>query len=264
MKINIALYAISLSAAAFLFSSSAIADCAVTGATPSGGEIVNCTGTDLDGYSGTINIDEVSIQVGAILSGPSHVISPGDGDDTVTMFGGSIVAGGDGLKGGLGNDTITFLGGSMDVDGDGIDGDSGDDTITVSGGTINSTNDDGIDGGSGNDIISISGATVTSSASDGENINANSGNDTVILGTGANINATINCGHDTDTLEFAMAVASAELSAAQAAVGGASPAGDTITISGLSYTWIECESIVDSLTEDTPPPAEPPPSETTM
>jgi len=73
-----------------------------------------------------------------------------DGDDRITLLGGSI---GGSIFGQRGNDTITVQGGTVGTD---LLGGAGNDQLTVSGGTVSAT----LNGGAGDDTLLVSGGTV--------------------------------------------------------------------------------------------------------
>lgn len=278
------------------------ADCAVTGSTGSGGQVVVCTGPDTDGYDGTANGDDVTVQPGATVTDAADddAIAVGAGADIITVNGGTVTAvNNDALSGGDGVDTITVHAGSLDAEEDAIDGDAQDDIITVNGGTLHgdeqavdggdgsdtitinggiltSTDDEVVKGGAGNDIVSITGGSLTTPNEDvidtdeGNDVvsiaNAtlttldepdhvavqlDIGNDQLTLGNGAvivgNEDGLLDGGDGTDTLVFAMTVPQSDLAAVQAAIAAASPAGDSITINGLTYTWEDFETLVDQV-----------------
>jgi hypothetical protein len=312
--------------AGFVSPQLALADCADVGDTGSGGDIIVCTGADPDGYDGTANGDDVTVQPGASVIDPvgDDAIFTADGADTVTVNGGTVTAVfNDGIAGGNGADTITVNAGTLDAEEDAIDGDDDDDVITINGGTVHGDdscadggggfdtitvnggnltaggfcidNDEGdgqititggtllsgdevVKGHDGQNVVTITGGTLTSSDEDvidtdaGDDIvsikNAtlttqdepdhvavqlDTGDDQLTLGNGAviqgNQNGLIDGGDHNkgDTLTFDMTVPAGDLAALQAAIAGANPAGDSITINGETYTWINFEELVDSL-----------------
>lgn len=137
-----------------------------------------------------------------------------------------------------GNDTITnngYIAGNLYGDGDFGVG-TGSDNITNNGQVTN------IDGAGGNDTISNNGVVVG-------DITAGSGNDTVIIQAGsAVVGDGIDGGADYDVLTFQLnSTDPAELEAAAAAIAAASPSGGTITINGVSYTWLNFEELTQIL-----------------
>lgn len=124
---------------------SAHAGCAITGTTGSGGEIVMCTGTETNGYSGTTFGDNVTVPAGATVSnGAVDTIELGDGDDVMLISGGTITSGEDAIEAGSGDDVITMTSGSVIGDSDGIRLGSGNDTLIITGGIVTGIADQGI------------------------------------------------------------------------------------------------------------------------
>jgi len=72
-------------------------------------------------------------------------------------------------------------------------------------------------------------------------------NDTVTLGTGAQIDGLIRCEEGFDTIIFAMDVFEGAVAAITAQILGKNPAGDSITINNLFYEWEDCELLVSEL-----------------
>ncbi len=83
--------------------------------------------------------------------------------------------------------------------------------------------------------------------SDSDAIECGPGNDTTTLGTGANLIGRIACGPDFDTIIFAMDVPEEALPLVSSQIAAANPAGDTLVINGLTYTWTDCELLVSQL-----------------
>lgn len=257
-------------------SQQAYAQCIVIGPNPGGGEIVECNEADNDGVITTNNSDMVTVQPGSDITsdladgtiqtlgdddnvqinggsisntavlGPGHEdgVNLGAGDDVLNMIAGTITASEDCLEGDFGNDTITVSGGMLHCVDDGICGAEGDDVITVTGGVIIG-DEDGIDAEPGNDIVSVSNATVeTRGTIDADTaIETDSGDDTVMLGTGANILGLIDGGADIDTLIFQMAVPNRQVSLICSQLQTADPAAGSIVINGLFYEWEDFEFI---------------------
>lgn len=246
------------------------ADCAVTapGGAAGGGDVVACTGSDTDGYTGTGNGDDVSLPAGSSLTntagndalstagGPDIVtvtggavtgvnadaVVLGGSGDTLTMDSGTIVGDTGGIRGNNGVDNITINGGTVSslVSGPAITGNGGADNITINGGTINGAGN-AIQGGSNADTINLNGGTING------DITANGGGDNVTIGGNVVINGTINGNGGTDTLSLALQVPASELAALQSELATKLPAGDSIIINGNTYTWTNFENISDDL-----------------
>jgi len=132
--------------------------------------------------------NDTFVMTGGTLAGG---VSGGDGDDSLSVGGGSV----DFVAGGLGVDTIDIFG-TANV-GDIVTAEDGDDIVTVRGGNIVSFLDlgtggdslaisagainGGVLGGDGNDSIGMTGGTVTN------NINGNNGNDVIAISGGTTI-----------------------------------------------------------------------------
>ncbi len=292
------------------------ADCQAVGTTPDGGEIVVCTDVDPDGYDGTVNGDDITIQPGATVNG-SDGIETDSGNDSITMLGGTvdvtddglsgdddddlivvsagtIIAAGDGIHGRGGSDTIRIHGGTITAGDNAINGGSSADVITMTGGSITTTIDgpvgaingeggsdvitvtggtiigatESLKGGSGSDTITVTGGDLTAIDeevidADGDDdvislanatltvtdlgrpvVTADSGNDEVTLQDGLVFNSFFDGGDDFDTLVFAMTVPVDEIAALAAALAAADPAGDSLTINGTTYDWVDFEELV--------------------
>jgi hypothetical protein len=196
--------------------------------------------------------------------------STGDGgNDTIIVNGTAFdVTGdgaGDGLTGDGGNDTIIVNGGAGDVTGDNADGNGGDDTIIING-VVDNVYGDSVTVNGGDDTIVINGlvnfdvtgdCTFTGDGGDdhitvngevggdvvGDCVGGVGGDDTITIGNGAIIGGLLDGEDGFDTLEFD-AITQADLDAL-----GLDPAGGSITIGGITYTWLNFESLIGLLAE---------------
>ncbi len=279
------------------------AECRVV-STAVGGQVVRCTGTDSDGYFGTVFRDSVTVEDGASVLSPSEdAINTDSGDDIVTI-GEATVRGGqdavstdrghdlvhasgaslfaeldDGVDLGPGNDELVLIGSSLQSRDEGIDGEEGDDLIVVFSSEIQAALDDAIRGGDDDDEIYVLGASplaggsrvisVESDGVDGEDgdnlihvrnasirtlragtesaVEGGEGRDRVVLGPGTDLVGPVVGRGGLDNLGFNMWVDPGEMAAAAAAIAGADPAFDTVTIAGAQYTWNGFEQISDLL-----------------
>lgn len=145
---------------------SAAATCDVTGATPEGGQVVACDGAEPNGFDGTLFRDTLTILPGASIN---RAIA----EDTIVL--------------GAGNDSLTMAGGevsSLDDDCIGLGDDA--DTAVLQEGTLQ-CGDDGVDAGdastvAGGNQIELRGVTIVSG---GDGIDANGGDDTIIMSAGS-------------------------------------------------------------------------------
>ena len=231
------------------FAPQSYAQCVVTGATPGGGEVINCQGNDPVGVVATANPDEVTVQPGANITTNDVVsISVLESGDTVNINGGTITTTGVAVGSvtmGVGDDMVNMQAGTVNSDRDCIRGGLDDDTIQVFGGVLN-CGEDGVVGDLGDDIIFVAGAVITSFTGDG--ITAGSGNDMVTLGSGADISGDIDGGENIDTLVFAMRVSSDQVASICAELEAADPAAGSIEINNLSYVWEDFEVIQCNIT----------------
>lgn len=117
-------------------------------------------------------------------------------------------------------------------------------------------NNFGIKGGQANDQVSIFNSHVAGyeSGGPGNALVLDAGNDSVVLGNGAELTGIIDCGergNDTggpdDSISFEMEVAQSALAGLQAELAGKGD-DDSITINGRLYQWKDCENRVDNLT----------------
>ena len=206
------------------------------------GDIYGGRGNDVITNAGVVG---TNIEDGGLVKG-------GDGDDTITNNGSANL-----LVGNYGNDTITNSGAVSY-----IDGNSGNDTITNSGSV------DYIYGSGGNDTITNSGTvnyvygnsgndTITNSGNVTGNIEANRGNDTVVLNTGVQIGGTIygsgcelGAADDIDKLIFNMSTYNqAEYDAAQTVIANATDETQVYSFAwdGGMISWQYFDTLIDKL-----------------
>jgi hypothetical protein len=258
--------AIALSLAA-AFPTTALAHC---NGTPSD-DTIDCTeaapgnvdlGEGNDSYT-----DTTAVGAGYILGDNAA----GDGaTDVITVNGSADYIAGDNANGNGANDTITVNGslsshiygdnangfggvdqivvnGSVggDVYGDYTNGSGGDDRITINGTVSQDVSGDYLTGGGGNggnDRIVINGSVGRDVYGD-FTISGVGGNDRVTLGVNATVTGTINGEDGRDTLVFAA------LTQSQVNALGLNPAGDTATINGHTYTWLNFEALLGLIEE---------------
>ena len=264
-----AIVALSLSGADKTF-----AQCVVTGATPGGGEIVQCMDDDPDGITTTDSPDEVTVFPDATITrNVSSTISTLNGDDRVEIFGGTLsntaafdcvrasngndviimhdglcTAGGDCLDGGDGDDVITMNGGMLDCGDEGFDAGNGNDVLTITGGRIEGSQ--GIRAGNGNDEIFVTNAVIDRTSNDPNDdcLDGNIDNDIIRLGTGVECtNGQINGASGFDTLVFEMEVPAGIINSICGQILTQDPGEGSITINGLFYDWENFELLVCDL-----------------
>jgi hypothetical protein len=207
------------------------------------------------------------------------LVSGDGGDDTIIVNGTVNNVTGDHADGNGGNDIITVNGTASYIWGDDVDGNGGDDTITVNGTVVNFIYGDHSEGDGGNDTIIVNGTVggwvigdddlalggddtiiingLVSMSVDGDQgddyieINGTvqgsvlgwDGNDNIVLGANSIVGATVNGGLGADTLSFDA------LTQTQVNALGLNPAGDSTTINGHTYTWLNFESLLGLLEE---------------
>lgn len=167
-----------------------------------------------------------------------------------TMTSGTITALDEAVDGSGFEDNIAVKGGTLSAADGVIQAGGGNDTITVTGGTLTQTTnaDEVISGGSGNDVISISNAVIDGSLGDpNAAVAGNEGNDTIILGDGADIRGIIH-GElfadvpGTDILVFEQTVHPQQIEPLCQQI--LAQGGDgSITINGLDYQWTEFDTV---------------------
>lgn len=233
---------LSLLLVTLVYSHTAIAQCDVTGMTPSGGEIVDCTGLEPGGIDTTDFADLVTINEGATVS---STIFLRDGDDTINIFGTTLGPGS--LNASDDNDIINVIGGRMFAPGgDCINAARDDDTIVLENALLECSGFSGVNAANGNDIIMASNSEVSS---DDRALNAASGDDEITLGD--NLLLTVNvgdknidCGPDFDTLTFAMTVAEPFATTLAAQIAASDPQDGEVTINGFFFGWERCEELI--------------------
>ncbi|MFN8372458.1 MAG: hypothetical protein U0694_06230 [Anaerolineae bacterium] len=214
----------------------------------------NGSGNDIIVNNGTVNYS---------LDGDTGY-GTGSGNDIIVNNGtvGTIFA--DSADGdSSGNDSVTNNGTvQYDLYGDGSAGNSdGNDVIVNNGYVAGNIYADGDFGtGTGSDIVVNNGTTtniygaggndtITNNGTVNGDISAGDGDDTVIIQAGAAVvGNSIDGGNNFDTLTFQLnSTDPAELEAAAAAIAAANPAGGTLTIGGVTYTWLNFEQLTQLL-----------------
>ena len=181
-------------------------------------------------------------------------ISLGDGDDTVEINDSTVRCDENCVDTFGGMDVINVRRSTIDsADNNGISTQDGDKVVHVVDSQVlapGSGNNIGINFGSGNDMLTVANSLVLGNA-DGADPNRaivfGAGDDTLKLETRARIIDLILCGDDFDTIIFTMDVPEEALPLFSSEIANANPAGDTIVIDGLTYTWEDCELLVNQL-----------------
>jgi len=179
----------------------------------------------VDSEDNTVAIVNVS---GSTLTASEDCVETDTGDDTVNL-----------------TDVICFTGTEF---GDGIELDNGNDTVNILRSEIicraDVTSCNAVEGNNGDDNITVVESTLRGPldaiASQGED-------DTITLGTGANLDGRIDCGSGFDTLIFAMDVPEETLPFFSAEIAAAGFPDGSVTINGLLYEWVNCELLINEL-----------------
>lgn len=168
-----------------------LADCVVTGATPSGGETVNCVSppNDTDGYNGTAFDEDIVVQPTAVINNAagSGIYGGTGGNDAVTVRGGLLTASSFGVYltgAATETSTINVQGGSITAGTDGLVIRDSTANINVYNGSITATGA-AVTASNTNSLvasINIAGGTVTSTASSGISVLSAPANITVSNG----------------------------------------------------------------------------------
>ncbi|MEM1412085.1 MAG: hypothetical protein AAGH19_06970 [Pseudomonadota bacterium] len=169
----------------------------------------------------------------------------------ITINGGTLLAGEEVITNNRGgNNVILITGGTLIGDEGTIQSGPGNDRITITGGLLahTTTNDEVISGGGGNDIISLSNSTIDGTITElGIAVAGNDGDDTIILGNGAEVIGIIDgsgpsFGGGTDTLIFEMETRSVLIDGLCAEIAAQGSQGE-ITINNLFYEWQNFENV---------------------
>lgn len=175
-----------------------------------------------------------------------YTFEGGDGNDTLINNGVSntTITGDNSEGAGTGNDVIINNGLAVEnIVGDSeFEDSSGNDTI-INTGQVNGTiyGDSETANGTGND-------TIVNSGTVGGGIDAGGGNDAVVLQNFGTVNGMVDGGAGFDTLQFDISSADYDQLLEWAdQIFAANPNGGTITLNGVTYTWVNFEELVQLL-----------------
>ena len=234
---------------------------------PEGGGLNVGAGRAVDTDDG----DDVVTTSGDITGG-SNAIFTGDNDDTIIVNGGTLIgSSSQAIWSDLGADIITINGGFVEGDTQAIFSDGGDDMITVNAGTLVGKGSQAMFTSGGNDTVIINGGVLDASNTNTQIIFTGGENDTVILNGGTylkggdevillgsqndiltfggdiDLDGSVNCGSDFDTLVFAMEVPEEAVGFFSTKINSADPSGDSVVINDITYEWEFCELLVADL-----------------
>lgn len=178
-------------------------------------------------------------------------INVGDGNNLINVTG-SNLTGNDGIDGGLGGGlgvkTINIINSSISAKNDSIFSGNGNDILFIKGSTLFSSTEEAIAAGRGDDEVTVINSILTSTGGVSRALEGGPDNDTITLGTGAELNGFIDCGDGSaDTLIFAMDVPEEAVAFISSQIASKDPAGDSIVINDLFYEWEECELLVSEI-----------------
>lgn len=186
------------------------------------------------------------------------VRSASDADSTkIVIEDGLIEAEDECLNPGNSPDEIYISGGILNCDHAIIQTRDGDDIVVITGGILTQTTDEdqGVETGEDNDMISVSHAIVDGSiAKDRHAIDGGADDDTVKLGTGAEILGLSTGNEGFDTLVFEMGVTETSIPSLCSQILAMDPEEGEITINGLFYEWEDFEVILCELVPSEPRP----------
>ena len=208
-------------------------------------EVFSEDGINVWAGENVVNVTDSTITV-MTDSGSDAPVEGLSNNNTITIIRSVITGGRDGINTRDGIDTITLVDSSLFSGQEGMQLGPGDDIVDIKGSIVEGGEgefDEGIEFSSGNDTITVEDSRVSGT----ESIEAGSGNDLMTFKTGANITDLINCGSDFDTLVFAMDVPEDLVTFISSQILQSDPSGDSITINGLTYEWIDCEMLVAEL-----------------
>lgn len=215
--------ALRMSGLALLSSASFLALSSLDGAGTAHANCIGTTGPDANGYFGTNAPDTVTCDNQPPPDGTGSILTFG-GADTITIEGGTFV----GVQPGEGDDTITVTGGSISsgiLDADNAS--SGEDTFDLSGGSIAV-----VSGADDDDVYNISGSVVLGGIDEGS---GRTGNDTVNM-SGGTVGETINAGLGMDVITLTGGtVGDGIIGSGMGDVRGGADS-DTITLNGTFVT----------------------------
>lgn len=232
-----------------------------------GGSITQ-TGLDDAVRLGNMGNNEVMMLGGTLIAGCAGIETAGDAGLKFTMEDGYIEAGDEGLDLAEGPDELYIKGGTIIGGSAAIQTRGSDDQIIITGGLLKQIDaidmDPTIALDSGNDLVSVSHATVDATMAILGAIQGRAGDDTVRLGTGAeikgimygnsfNLNQGI-VGEGFNTLVFEMGVRPEFIDSTCELILSKNPQNDSVRVNGLLYEWRDFDVILCELVPAQPKP----------
>ena len=220
-----------------------------------GGMITGPSTDDFNCVDFGLGNNELLMTAGTLICGEGIVCAQ-ESVCKITIEGGTIDAtttlndGGEVIFTTNNDDEIYVSGGVLTATDGVIQTDDGDDIIIITGGTFKQTDssDEVIDCSDGDDLISISNALIDGSMNFPEDaIDADDQDDTVKLGTGAEIIGLIDGNRGFDTLVFEMEVPEEAVDFFCSQIFAQDPREGSVTVNGLFYEWDDFELLVCDL-----------------
>ena len=192
--------------------------------------------------------DEINV-TSASVRAQKRAIDTGNGDDVVNVNLSLINSIDENIMTGNDDDTVNVIGSDLEsTEENAISTGNDNDKVNVDNSILTSPDDDAIDTGNDNDMLTITDSIITGGSGPFDfGIRLGNDNDMLTLNNGVTIIGGIQCGNDIDTIVFAMEVPLGSLERQSLIIAQAEPAGDTIEINGLTYTWENCELLVNDL-----------------
>ena len=177
------------------------------------------------------------------------IVSSGGGPDTVNIERSMLISGDNCTDTDSGSDTVNFTDVICMREVDGFELSSGDDVVSILRSQILCAEEgscqEAVTASTGNDDITVVESILRNRFDD--IIDLGPDNDTLRLGTGADLGSSIDCSNGFDTIVFFMDVPEDLLPLVSSQIAAANPSADSITINGLSYEWRDCELLVNEL-----------------
>ncbi len=184
-------------------------------------------------------------------------ILTGDGNDNIAIIEATLDCQQDAVNPWDGTNTINITNSTLTSRSDVIDAFNGTNTINVQGSSLicagMNLGCDGMNLSGGDDEVTVTQSIISGL---GFSFRLGSGDDTLRLGTGADIRGVIECDfgiNPGDSLIFAMEVPESQLVSLSAEIALLAP-NDSIVINGLFYEWEDCANIVNELSTIAPIP----------
>jgi len=201
-------------------------------------------------FFGAGSNNSVMVSSGNIIAGNNGIALLTGNNNAVEISKASITAGNNGVFFNDGNNkSLIFNSGTINAVNTGIFMNFGNNTIHINGGTITPQFGRAIETQDGEDLIVLRGGRIDPNMA-GETIFTGPGNDTVRIVRLDSFSGLIDGEEgEADTLIFAQVIPNTEqCNTLRGQIAALNPSGDSITINGISFTWVNFEIIEDQLT----------------